>query len=109
MGGPHRVYLFGDQTFDTEDSLRSLLRCNDTLFVHFFQDAYRAIRREIGRLPPHARDVFPRFSSVADLLSRRQTGFVHPAVEQFLCLSHSLATFIRFESSTASVVENKVH
>ncbi|KAF2168849.1 hypothetical protein M409DRAFT_20864 [Zasmidium cellare ATCC 36951] len=98
MGGPHRVYLFGDQTFDIEDSLRSLLRCNDTLVVHFFQDAYRAIRREIGRLPPHARDVFPRFSSVADLLSRRQTGFVHPAVEQFLCLSHSLATFIRDHS-----------
>lgn len=100
MASPHRVYLFGDQTFDIEDSLRSLLRCNDTLIVHFFQDAYRAIRTEIGRLPPHARDLFPRFASVADLLSRRQSGFIHPAVEQFLCLTHSLGTFIRYDWSS---------
>lgn len=89
-----RVYVFGDQTFDYEHSLAQLLRSDNAILIWFFNKCHSAIQTELGRLPLHARDPTPKFSSVADLLGRKRDGRISAALEQVLCLIHTFATFI---------------
>ncbi|EFY96165.1 polyketide synthase for naphthopyrone YWA1 [Metarhizium robertsii ARSEF 23] len=90
----NRVYVFGDRTFNYEHSLAQLLCCHNTFLTLFFRKCYSAIRTEPGRLPLHTRDTTAKFSSVADLLMRKRDGCLSPALEQVLCLVHTLAAFI---------------
>jgi hypothetical protein len=87
MATAHRVYVFGDQTIDIDSSLRSLLCSNDLLLVSLFRRSYEAIRREVGRLPLQVRSHIPRFSSIADILSKKRAGLTCPALEQVTCKS----------------------
>ena len=89
-----RVYIFGDQTFNYEHSLSQLLRSDNVLLTLFFKKCYSAIQTELGRLPLHNRDATPKFSSIADLLTRKRGACISPALEQVLCLVHVFAAFI---------------
>lgn len=96
MEGPSRVYLFGDQTADFDSGLRRLLHAkNDSLLVAFFQKSYYALRKEITSLPPSERDVFPRFTSIVDLLARYRESGPNPALESALTTIYQLGSFIQ--------------
>jgi len=89
-----RVYVFGDQTFNYEQTLAQLLRSDNVLLTSFFRQCYSALSTELGRLPLDAQDETPKFSSVADLLTRKRDGSISPALEQALCLIHAFAAFM---------------
>jgi hypothetical protein len=95
MAPTHNVYLFGDQTFNVEQSLRALLCSNHVLLIDFFEQSSQTLRREIGRLPSHVRHNLPRFSNVADILTRSRDGQSSPALAQALCVIHAFACFIK--------------
>jgi naphtho-gamma-pyrone polyketide synthase len=89
-----KIYVFGDQTFNYEQSLAQLLRSDNIHLSSFFQKCYKALRKELGRLPIHARDPTPKFCGIADLLTRKRDGCLSSALEQVLCLIHCVAAFI---------------
>lgn len=91
---PSRVYVFGDQTFNYDHSLAQLLRSDNPLLTWFFRKCFSALNTELGRLPLNARDATPKFSSIADLLTRKRDACISPALEQVLCLVHAFAAFI---------------
>ncbi|KAM3449461.1 hypothetical protein MY3296_006926 [Beauveria thailandica] len=90
----HRVYLFGDQTYDFDYSFRQLLSYDNTLLISFFHEAFAALRAELKQLPASAKDLTPKFSNFSDLLSRKRDGCLSLALEQALCAVHGLAHFI---------------
>ncbi|KAJ5795215.1 hypothetical protein N7457_001814 [Penicillium paradoxum] len=97
MEGPSRVYLFGDQTADFDSGLRRLLHAkNDSLLVAFFQKCYYALRKEITSLPPSERQIFPRFTSIVDLLARYRESGANPALESALTAIYQLGSFIHY-------------
>ncbi|KAL4977056.1 hypothetical protein BDW66DRAFT_41719 [Aspergillus desertorum] len=71
MEDPYHVYHFGDQTGDFEVGLRRLLQADDhTLLSNFFQRSHHAVRLEISNLSPSEHSLFPRFTSIVDLLAK---------------------------------------
>lgn len=96
MAGPSRVYLFGDQTANFDSGLRRLLQAkNDSLVSSFFQKCYYALRKEISQLPPSQRQMFPRFTSVVDLLARYRESGPSTALESALTTIYQLGCFIQ--------------
>ncbi|KAL2808100.1 beta-ketoacyl synthase [Aspergillus granulosus] len=64
-----KLYLFGDQTFPFQPSLRTLLQHRSSLVLgDFLGRAYNAIRVELYKLPAAVREDLPRFTCVEDLL-----------------------------------------
>ncbi|KAJ6022161.1 hypothetical protein N7540_007665 [Penicillium herquei] len=97
MEGPSRVYLFGDQTADFDSGLRRLLQAkNDSLLIAFFQKCYHALRKEISQLPPSERQMFPRFTSIVDLLARYREHGPNAALESALTTIYQLGCFIHY-------------
>ncbi|KAJ5176832.1 Conidial yellow pigment biosynthesis polyketide synthase [Penicillium canariense] len=97
MESPSRVYLFGDQTADFDSGLRRLLQAkNDSLLVSFFQKCYHALRKEISQLSPSQRQLFPRFTSIVDLLARYREFGPNPAIESALTTIYQLGCFIHY-------------
>ncbi|KAL5338099.1 hypothetical protein BJX70DRAFT_217015 [Aspergillus crustosus] len=91
------VYLFGDQTGDFEDGLRRLLQAkNHTIVSGFLQKCYHALRQEIAGLPPSERSIFPRFTSIGDLLARHCESPGNPALESALTCIYQLGCFIDY-------------
>ena len=96
MDGPSRVYLFGDQTADFDSGLRRLLQAkNDSLLIAFFQKCYYALRKEISQLPPSERQMFPRFTSIVDLLARYREHGPNAALESALTSIYQLGSFVQ--------------
>lgn len=96
MKGPSRVYLFGDQTADFDSGLRRLLQAkNDSFLIAFFQKCYHALRKEISQLPPSERQMFPRFTSIVDLLARYRENGPNAALESTLTSIYQLGCFIQ--------------
>ena len=96
MAGPSRVYLFGDQTANFDSGLRRLLQAkNDSLVSSFFQKCYYALRKEISQLPPSQRQMFPRFTSIVDLLARYRESGPSTALESALTTIYQLGCFIQ--------------
>jgi Starter unit:ACP transacylase in aflatoxin biosynthesis len=89
-----QLYLFGDQTFEFDSPLRSLLKSPDAILISFFERSYHALRAEIGLLPLYVREAFPRFSSIADLLSRRQESGLGPSLEKAVATIYQFGFFI---------------
>ncbi|KAF7180566.1 hypothetical protein CNMCM7691_009857 [Aspergillus felis] len=102
MAQHHRIYLFGDQTYDVDAPLRELLHHSDPILTAFFERALHVLRLEIGQLPSELRCEFPRFSSIADLISRRGDTRLHPGLEMALVLIYQLGSFIRWVHFTDS-------
>lgn len=91
-----RVYLFGDQTGDFDVGLRRLLHTkNNSLVTAFFQRCFYALRQEITKLPPSQRQIFPRFTSLLDLLARYRESGINPALESALTCTYELGCFIK--------------
>lgn len=101
MSQHHRIYLFGDQTYDVDAPLRELLHHSDAILSSFFKRALHVLRLEVGQLPSELRYEFPRFSSIADLISRRGDTQLHPGLEMALVLIYQLGSFIRWVHFTA--------
>ncbi|KAJ5150806.1 type I iterative polyketide synthase [Penicillium canariense] len=95
MAQHYRIYLFGDQTYDVDAPLRELLHHSDPVLTSFFERALQVLRLEVGQLPSELRCTFPRFSSIADLISRRGDTGLHPGLEMALVLIYQLGSFIR--------------
>ncbi|KAL4903435.1 conidial yellow pigment biosynthesis polyketide synthase [Aspergillus multicolor] len=97
MEDPYHVYLFGDQTGDFEVGLRRLLQAkNHTILSAFFQQSYHALRQEISSLPPTERSIFPRFTSIVDLLARHCESPGNPALESALTCIYQLGCFVNY-------------
>jgi naphtho-gamma-pyrone polyketide synthase len=66
-----QVFLFGDLAIHFEDELRQLVhvRGNESLRSFFDQVSY-ALRQEFGNLPSSQQDLFPRFTTLVDLVSK---------------------------------------
>lgn len=64
------LLVFGDQTFDVGPHLPRLLdaRNSNVVLRDFLERAYDAIRAQLFRLPGHAREELPRFTSIEDVL-----------------------------------------
>lgn len=90
------IYLFGDQTENINANLRALLLSNNNcLLTSFFERACHALRAEIGLLPHRDRVTFPRFSTIAELLSIQRSGVANPALDQALTCVYQFGCFIR--------------
>lgn len=90
------MYLFGDQTYDVQPHLKNLMRSRDNpLLEDFLVKAYESIRREIYKLPAEARDSFPQFSSVDDLILWKRDGKRCVALDMAVTCMYQLGTFIR--------------
>ncbi|OGM44778.1 polyketide synthetase PksP [Aspergillus bombycis] len=104
MEGPRGVYLFGDQTSDFDAGLRRLLQVkNNTIVASFFQRCFHALRQEIARLPPSERKIFPRFTSIVDLLARHRESDPNPALESALTCIYQLGCFINYYGDLGNV------
>jgi len=96
MAAASRVYLFGDQTGDFDAGLRRLLQAkNNSLVTSFFERCFYALRHEIAQLSPTQRQIFPRFTSVVDLLARYRESGPNPALESALTCIYQLGCFIK--------------
>ncbi|KAL9105864.1 MAG: hypothetical protein Q9227_009027 [Pyrenula ochraceoflavens] len=95
MAAPTRVYIFGDQTFDTSESLSELLQTEDPILAAFFERSCFALRRHIAEIDPSYQSEFPRFSTIADLNTSNQKDLLNPALAQFLTCACQLGLFIR--------------
>ncbi|CAM1511659.1 Fc.00g091720.m01.CDS01 [Cosmosporella sp. VM-42] len=66
-----RVLLFGDLSFAFEDDLKALLHVRDNpLLSSFFEQVGARIRDEIGCLGTQRQGLFPRFTTLIDLVSK---------------------------------------
>ncbi|KAM5493712.1 Type I Iterative PKS [Microsporum canis] len=90
------LYLFGDVTYDISTKLQPLLHSESSpLLRSFFDCACDKLRAEIGRLPAQEKEIFPRFSSIAELLTwRGRHNRSNPPVENALTCVYQLGQFI---------------
>jgi hypothetical protein len=96
MGRQVQVYIFGDQSYDFNKKLHHLLYSKGNPILRaFFEQAYDAIRAEIGQLPLQHQLSFPRFRSLPDLLARHRKGGVSPAFQIVLAYVYQIGAFIR--------------
>ncbi|KAJ6155451.1 hypothetical protein N7470_006017 [Penicillium chermesinum] len=110
MADLNQVYLFGDQTADFESGLRRLLQTkNDSLVIAFFQKCYHAVRQEISKLPPSERQMFPRFTSIVDLLARYKEHGANVVLESTLTTIYQLGCFIHYYGDLGHVYPAKTN
>lgn len=92
------LLLFGDQTFDIEQTLVSLLRQRDNVVLEsFLANAYEAIRREIHFLPHHVRDAIPRLTCIDDLVMLKGSHGQCVALDMAVLTLFQLGTFIMYD------------
>ncbi|KAI3335280.1 ketoacyl-synt-domain-containing protein [Ustulina deusta] len=104
MAEQYKMYLFGDQTYDVQPHLKNLMRSRDNpLLEDFLVKAYESIRREIYKLPAEARDSFPQFSSVDDLILWKRDGKRCVALDMAVTCMYQLGTFISQHVSSTQV------
>lgn len=98
MANQHQIYLFGDQTHEISAKLQALLHSKSSpILKSFFEEVHHKLRAEIGELPARDKEIFPRFSSIAEILAwrKRQDKYIQ-AIENALTCTYQLAYFIRF-------------
>ncbi len=96
MANQLKLYLFGDQTYDTQPHLKSLLLHRDNpILEDFLVKAYDAIRTEIYKLPHQVRDDLPRFTCLDDLVLWNQSGRRCIPLEMAVTCMYQLGAFIR--------------
>ena len=96
MARQARVFIFGDQSQDTSGKIRALLNVRDNpVLASFLEQAYDAIRSEVGRQPLADRRALPRFSNLADLVARQREGVLSPAFQTALACVNQLGSFLQ--------------
>ena len=97
------LYLFGDQTFDTQPSLKELIRYrHNPVLEDFLVTAYDSIRTEIYELPREMRDDLPRFTCLDDLILWKQDGKRCIALDMATTCLYQLGMFIGYGVSSTS-------
>lgn len=92
----YQLILLGDLTTNGfYGDLRSLLHLkSDALLVSFFERTGFALRQAIGALPALQQDLFPRFTTLIDLVSKVGQTEGTPILRFFLLSVHQIAQFI---------------
>lgn len=91
-----KLYIFGDQTYDVERDLPSLMRYRDNPALEkFLENSYDAIRTELYSLPSEIRDDLPRLTCLDDLILRKQDGRRCIPLDLAVTCLYQLGTFIR--------------
>jgi hypothetical protein len=94
MATPLSIYLFGDQSTQNKEDLRTLLQVGGNPTLNAFTDqAALSLRQEIQALPWATRDQFPAFTTLLDLLGI-EDGPKHPAIQLALSSVHNLALYL---------------
>ncbi|KAL9069423.1 MAG: hypothetical protein Q9157_006161 [Trypethelium eluteriae] len=112
MAGHLKFYIFGDQTYDVQPHLKDLLsNRDDPVLENFLVKAYDAVRTEIYKLPPKARDDVPRFTCLEDLVlwkGRAKRYAWYNSADQYrvfgLCTGALAAAAISCSRSTVELV-----
>ena len=95
MTGDLKLYLFGDQTFDLQPHLKELLQNRrNPILEQFLDQSYDAVRAEIFKLSRQARDDFPRFTCVDDLILWKKDGERLLPLDMALTCIYQLGMFI---------------
>lgn len=92
-----QIFLFGDLTIPFDEQLRQLLHIkgNETL-KSFFDQAGFALREECGKLPAEQQDLFPRFTTIVDLLPKVGETEGTPVLKFALLSLCEIGQFIRY-------------
>jgi hypothetical protein len=95
MAAPLSLYLFGDQTTQSKEDLRTLLMVGGNPTLNSFTDqAALSLRTEIQILDWSQRQQFPPFASLLDLLAIDDSKPFHPAIQLALSSVHNFALFL---------------
>lgn len=96
MAKQMKLYLFGDQTYDTEPYLKNLIQNrNNPILDDFLVKAYDTIRAEIYTLSPEIRDQLPRLTCVDDLVLWKQGGKRCIPLDMAVTCMYQVGVFIR--------------
>lgn len=92
----YQLILLGDLTTNGfYGDLRFLLHVKtDALLVSFFERTGFALRQAIGALPASQQNLFPRFTTLIDLVSKVGETEGTPILRFFLLSVHQIAQFI---------------
>lgn len=100
MAEQSKLYLFGDQTFDTQPYLKGLSRYrHNPVLEDFLVKAYDAIRTEIYNLPREVREDLPRFTDLEDIIFRKQGGKQCIPLDMAVTCMYQLGVFIGYGPS----------
>ena len=95
-----QVFLFGDLTVSFEEDLRQLLHTKGNGSLSSFLDQVGfALREELGKLVSGLQDLFPRFTTLVDLLFKLKGSEGAPALKFALLCLYQIGHFIRYETS----------
>jgi naphtho-gamma-pyrone polyketide synthase len=92
----YQLILFGDLTTNEfyEDLSLLLHVKTDALLVSFFERVGFFLRLAIGALPGRQQDLFPRFTTIIDLVSKLGETEGTPILRFCLLTVHQIAQFI---------------
>ncbi|RYP04526.1 hypothetical protein DL764_004388 [Monosporascus ibericus] len=90
-----KLYLFGDQTYDIQSSLKDLMRYrNNPVLEDFLLKTYDEIRTEIYKLPAETREDLPRFTCLDDLVLWKHDGKRCIPLDMAVTCMYQLGSFI---------------
>jgi naphtho-gamma-pyrone polyketide synthase len=90
------LLLFGDLAASFEDELRGLLHISDNEALQaFFERTAFSLREELGRHPPAVQNLFPRFNTIIDLVSKLGDTEGTPVLRFCLLTVCQLAKFMQ--------------
>jgi len=96
MADMAKLYIFGDNTYETNAKLLSLLHvAGDPILAAFFDQAFDVIRTESAGLPIDEFRNLPSFTSLAEIVAKHKEGLLGPAFQIALTTTYHLGAFIR--------------
>jgi len=107
MADMARLYIFGDNTYETNSKLLTLLSTTgDPILAAFFDQAFNIIRAEAGCLPLEEFRNLPSFTSIGEIVAKHRDGHLSPAFQIALSTIYHLGTFIRFVKLSRGLFSN---
>lgn len=92
-----KLYLFGDQTYNVQPHLKTVLSQRENPIVRqYLEHTYNALRNEIYTLSPVIRDSLPRFTCLDDMLLYTEKGGVCIAMDMARTCIYHVATYITY-------------
>ncbi|KAK4959985.1 Type I Iterative PKS [Elasticomyces elasticus] len=89
-----RLVVFGDLTIAFKDDLTRQLHLKNATLTDFFDHSAFALKEEIGFLPADEQQLFPRFTTLVDLVDNLDTTAGAPAVRFALLCVYQLGRWI---------------
>ncbi|TLD37529.1 6-deoxyerythronolide-B synthase [Venturia nashicola] len=94
---PCHLFVLGDQTIAFEASLQQLLHVKGNGYLNvFFEKIAFTLREEISGLPSHQQDLFPRFTTIVDLVHDLGSTKGTPALKFPLLCVYEIGQFIKY-------------